>query len=342
MGLAYTEKCGKCQEVGFTHFISGNICESDGMHDKQQLCSYRTLKTWKEFHHTVTSWNHSIMASRSRRHRSMSWSSSHLSASSMELPIWRPSMSITAVNTNIDWFKERKWTFLSTFKAILDAPWGSNTPLCTHYTTTPGSVSTPWKSHISILHWASSVTHSAPQYQRHRVSGIVVIKRLLLRHELKVCAVLGDILFTPVSLARGHSESPGQTGCRKSSWRCTSGIFEVCSTPPCSLQWNSGEPVEQTLREFCPQVISLIKCLKYHVKIFAQFGKLPFYCFRKWIMDAIPAVGNPDALRFIKEKYLAETITVFEAVQALITSFHMVTATTEAIEVIEVGKSQHI
>uniref|UniRef100_A0A3P9D6E7 Vitellogenin domain-containing protein n=1 Tax=Maylandia zebra TaxID=106582 RepID=A0A3P9D6E7_9CICH len=56
---------------------------------------------------------------------------------------------------------------------------------------------------------------------------------------------------------------------------------------------------------------------------------------RKWIMDAIPAVGNPDALRFIKEKYLAETITVFEAVQALITSFHMVTATTEAIEVIE-------
>lgn len=241
-----------------------------------------------------------------------------------------------------NWFKERKWTFLSTFKAILDAPWGSNTPLCTHYTTTPGSVSTPWKSHISILHWASSVTHSAPQYQRHRVSGIVVIKRLLLRHELKVCAVLGDILFTPVSLARGHSESPGQTGCRKSSWRCTSGIFEVCSTPPCSLQWNSGEPVEQTLREFCPQVISLIKCLKYHVKIFAQFGKLPFYCFRKWIMDAIPAVGNPDALRFIKEKYLAETITVFEAVQALITSFHMVTATTEAIEVIEVGKSQHI
>lgn len=102
MGLAYTEKCGKCQEVGFTHFISGNICESDGMHDKQQLCSYRTLKTWKEFHHTVTSWNHSIMASRSRRHRSMSWSSSHLSASSMELPIWRPSMSITTVNTKID------------------------------------------------------------------------------------------------------------------------------------------------------------------------------------------------------------------------------------------------
>ncbi|XP_030584070.1 vitellogenin-like [Archocentrus centrarchus] len=56
---------------------------------------------------------------------------------------------------------------------------------------------------------------------------------------------------------------------------------------------------------------------------------------RKWILEAIPAIGTPYALRFIKEKYLAERITVFEAVQALITSFHMVTANTETFEVAE-------
>lgn len=36
-----------------------------------------------------------------------------------------------------------------------------------------------------------------------------------------------------------------------------------------------------------------------------------------------------------------ESITVFEALQALMTSFHMVTPSTEAFEVAEVGKSQH-
>uniref|UniRef100_A0AAZ1XLJ5 Vitellogenin domain-containing protein n=1 Tax=Oreochromis aureus TaxID=47969 RepID=A0AAZ1XLJ5_OREAU len=120
---------------------------------------------------------------------------------------------------------------------------------------------------------------------------------------------------------------------------------ELLQLPILLLNINDIESqLEDTLNHLVKQAVErvhedapleFLKFVQLLRAIFAQFGKLPFYCFRKWIMDAIPAVGNPDALRFIKEKYLAETITVFEAVQALITSFHMVTATTEAIEVIE-------
>lgn len=66
----------------------------------------------------------------------------------------------------------------------------------------------------------------------------------------------------------------------------------------------------------------------------------PFSSFRQWILDAIPAIGTPAALRFIKEKYLANDMTVAEAAQALIASIHMVTANTEAIKLVEVGKPQ--
>lgn len=66
----------------------------------------------------------------------------------------------------------------------------------------------------------------------------------------------------------------------------------------------------------------------------------PFSSFRQWILDAIPAIGNPAALRFIKEKFLLEDLTVAEAAQALIASIHMVTANTEVIKLIKVGISQ--
>lgn len=54
-------------------------------------------------------------------------------------------------------------------------------------------------------------------------------------------------------------------------------------------------------------------------------------------MDAIPVIGTPAALRFIKEKFAADELTVAEAAQALIASIHMVTASTEAITQVEVG-----
>lgn len=62
--------------------------------------------------------------------------------------------------------------------------------------------------------------------------------------------------------------------------------------------------------------------------------------FRQWILDAIPVIGTPAALRFIKEKFLADEMTVAETAQALIASVHMVTADTEAIKLVKVGKSQ--
>lgn len=54
-------------------------------------------------------------------------------------------------------------------------------------------------------------------------------------------------------------------------------------------------------------------------------------------MDAILVIGTPAALRFIKEKFSADELTVAEAAQALIASIHMVTASTEAITQVEVG-----
>lgn len=57
---------------------------------------------------------------------------------------------------------------------------------------------------------------------------------------------------------------------------------------------------------------------------------------RQWLLDAIPAIGTQAALRFIKEKFTADELTVTETAQALIASMHMVTANTEAIKMVEV------
>lgn len=59
-------------------------------------------------------------------------------------------------------------------------------------------------------------------------------------------------------------------------------------------------------------------------------------------MDAIPAIGTPAALKFIKEKYLTDELTVAEAAQALIASVHMVTANPESIKLVEVSLPQII
>lgn len=57
-------------------------------------------------------------------------------------------------------------------------------------------------------------------------------------------------------------------------------------------------------------------------------------------MDAIPAIGTPAALKFIKEKYLTDELSVAEAAQALIASVHMVTANPESIKLVEVSVPQ--
>uniref|UniRef100_A0A4W6F862 Uncharacterized protein n=1 Tax=Lates calcarifer TaxID=8187 RepID=A0A4W6F862_LATCA len=68
--------------------------------------------------------------------------------------------------------------------------------------------------------------------------------------------------------------------------------------------------------------------------LWSQFRNKPAY--RQWILDAIPVIGTPAALRFIKEKFLADEMTVAETAQALIASVHMVTADTEAIKLVKV------
>lgn len=63
-----------------------------------------------------------------------------------------------------------------------------------------------------------------------------------------------------------------------------------------------------------------------------------FLSFRQWLLDTVPAIGTPVALRFIREKFLNDDLSVAEAAQALIASINMVTADTEAIRQVEVGK----
>lgn len=68
---------------------------------------------------------------------------------------------------------------------------------------------------------------------------------------------------------------------------------------------------------------------------------VPFSPVRQWILDVIPAIGNANSLRFIKQKYLAEELTVAEVAQALVASTHLVTANAETIKLFEVGKPRH-
>lgn len=60
--------------------------------------------------------------------------------------------------------------------------------------------------------------------------------------------------------------------------------------------------------------------------------------FRNWILDAVPSIGSSVAVRFIKEKFLAGDITIFEAAQALVAAVHMVAADLETVKLVEVSK----
>ena len=59
---------------------------------------------------------------------------------------------------------------------------------------------------------------------------------------------------------------------------------------------------------------------------------------RHWFLNAVPAIGTHVSLKFIKEKFHLDDISVVEAAQALIGSIHMVTADLESIKLVEVGQ----
>nr|AIE43959.1 vitellogenin 5 [Misgurnus anguillicaudatus] len=66
--------------------------------------------------------------------------------------------------------------------------------------------------------------------------------------------------------------------------------------------------------------------------IWAQFKDKPIY--RRWFLDALPAVGTPVVIKFIKEKFLAGELNNSEFIQALVMALQMVTADLETIQFI--------
>ncbi|XP_016409803.1 vitellogenin-like [Sinocyclocheilus rhinocerous] len=53
---------------------------------------------------------------------------------------------------------------------------------------------------------------------------------------------------------------------------------------------------------------------------------------RRWLLDALPSVGTPVIVKFIKEKFLADELTLPEFIQALVVALQMVTADLDTIQ----------
>ncbi|XP_058616428.1 vitellogenin-like [Onychostoma macrolepis] len=64
--------------------------------------------------------------------------------------------------------------------------------------------------------------------------------------------------------------------------------------------------------------------------IWAQFKDKPVY--RRWLLDALPSAGTPVIVRFIREKFLADELTVPEFIQAFVVALQMVTADLETMQ----------
>ncbi|XP_073718319.1 vitellogenin [Misgurnus anguillicaudatus] len=64
--------------------------------------------------------------------------------------------------------------------------------------------------------------------------------------------------------------------------------------------------------------------------IWAQFKDKPVY--RRWLLDALPAVGTPVVVKFLKEKFLAGELKNYEFIQALVMALQMVTADLDTIK----------
>lgn len=62
---------------------------------------------------------------------------------------------------------------------------------------------------------------------------------------------------------------------------------------------------------------------------------------RRWLLDALPSVGTPVIVKFIKEKFLAGELTLPEFIQALVVALHMVTADLETMQLTAVSKSNY-
>ncbi|RXN00829.1 Vitellogenin [Acipenser ruthenus] len=65
--------------------------------------------------------------------------------------------------------------------------------------------------------------------------------------------------------------------------------------------------------------------------------------YRRWVLDAVPAIGTPSALKFIKEKIQNRDITETEAAQALLTAMHLMKADQDTMQVAaDIATSSHV
>lgn len=139
-----------------------------------------------------------------------------------------------------------------------------------------------------------------------------------------------------VFLDCGDPESPGWLQWGQSTPGCPSDVFGARSAAARRPFWRSRNALGSLQNQTCSQVI-LSEHLETMQKCLHTVTHSLFIC-RQWLIDAVPAIGTHVALRFIKDKVMANELTAAEAAQALIASVHMVTADTEAVKLVKVGK----
>uniref|UniRef100_A0A8C1RGV0 Vitellogenin 5 n=1 Tax=Cyprinus carpio TaxID=7962 RepID=A0A8C1RGV0_CYPCA len=123
-----------------------------------------------------------------------------------------------------------------------------------------------------------------------------------------------EILQTPIHLMK-ISDAPAQ-------------IIEVLK----HLVANNVAMVHEDAPLKFVQLIQLLRVstLENIEAIWAQFKDKPAY--RRWLLDALPSVGTPVIIKFIKEKFLAGELTLPEFIQALVVALQMVTADLDTIQ----------
>ncbi|KAM3876385.1 vitellogenin-like [Diretmus argenteus] len=100
------------------------------------------------------------------------------------------------------------------------------------------------------------------------------------------------------------------------------------------VTYNAAKVHEDAPLKFI-ELIQLLRVARFESieALWTQYKARPAY--RHWILNAVPAIGTHVALKFLKEKFIADDITILEAAPALIASVHMVTADMEAIRLVE-------
>ncbi|XP_075341558.1 vitellogenin-1-like [Odontesthes bonariensis] len=83
------------------------------------------------------------------------------------------------------------------------------------------------------------------------------------------------------------------------------------------------------------ELIQILRAARYEDLVMSWDEYRQMSSHRRWLLDAIPVTGTPAALRFIKEKFLANELRVAEEAQVLIAAVHMVSANTETIKMME-------